>query len=304
LLNIENVYGGSLNDLILGNNLNNSLSGGTGQDTLNGGLGVDYLNGGVGNDSLVGGDGSDVYVIDADVDLGTDTIVETVTGGVDIVDFRNTTTKAITLNLGVFTNQLVATGVNISLVSSSSPLVASIEYVYGGSFGDNLTGNSLNNYFLGGAGNDTLNGGIGSDVLNGGVGNDSLTGGTGIDQFIYSGAALTGVNTVTALLGRDTITDFGVAVDKISLSKAMFTGITSAAGASLGNNFASVTTDGAAATSAAMIVYSTGTGNLFYNPNGIAAGFDANGGNFAVLNPLVVGSLKPNLAVSDFVVVA
>jgi Ca2+-binding RTX toxin-like protein len=304
--NIEYVYGGALNDSITGNSLNNYFLGGTGNDTLNGGLGIDYLSGGVGNDRLVGGDGTDVYVMDADVDLGADIIVETITGGVDVVDFRNTTTKAITLNLGVFTNQLVATGVNISLLSSSSPLAASIEYAYGGSLGDNLTGNSLNNYFLGGAGNDTLNGGIGSDVLNGGAGNDSLTGGTGtgIDQFIYSGAALTGVNTVAALLGRDTITDFGVAVDKISLSKAMFTGITSAAGVSLGNNFASVATDGAAATSAAMIVYSTGTGNLFYNPNGIAAGFDVNGGNFAVLNPLVVGGLRPNLTVSNFVVVA
>jgi Ca2+-binding RTX toxin-like protein len=266
LENLENIYGGSGNDTIAGNALNN------------------YFIGGVGNDSITGGLGSDRYVIDADTDLGSDRIVEIAAGGTDALDFSGTTTKAITLNLASVANQLVATGVNVIM-----PTVA-IENAYGGYLNDNFTGNSLNNYFIGGAGNDTLTGSAGNDYLTGSAGNDT---------FHFSGIALTGVNTVATVLGTDTISDFAVGVDKILLSKATFTGITSAAGVAIGTNFISVATDALADVQTAAIVYSTGTGNLFYNQNGVTAGFGTNGGNFAVLT-----GAPQTLAATDFTIAA
>jgi Ca2+-binding RTX toxin-like protein len=184
---IENLYGGQENDRFFGNSLNNTLqsyggndflSGLNGNDLIETGAGNDILTGGSGNDTLNGGDGTDMFVIDADVDTGIDTILETTTGGVDILDFRTTTGKAITLNLGLLTVQTVATSVQLIMPA------ATIEYAYGGSLGDNLTGNALNNYLLGGAGNDKLNGSLGSDYLNGSAGDDILIGGVGNDRLI------------------------------------------------------------------------------------------------------------------------
>jgi Ca2+-binding RTX toxin-like protein len=182
-----------------------------------------------------------------------------------------------------------------------------IEYAYGGSLGDNLIGNSLNNYFIGGAGNDTLKGGIGSDYLTGGIGNDT---------FCFQGVALTGANngtnTVATALGRDTISDFVVGTDKIALSKATFAALTSAVGGAIGTaDFVTVTNDTLAGGQSAAIVYSTSSGNLFYNSDGIASGgtggLGINGGNFAVLSnkiPTTPGvPVLPALAATDFVIV-
>jgi Ca2+-binding RTX toxin-like protein len=277
---IEYVYGGSGNDTIIGNAANNVFIGGAGSDSITGGL------------------GNELYIIDADVDLGTDTLIELVAGGIDALDFRSTTTKAITLNLDLVTNQLVATGVNLMMPSGQ------IEYAYGGSLGDNLIGNSLNNYFIGGAGNDTLKGGIGSDYLTGGIGNDT---------FCFQGVALTGANngtnTVATALGRDTISDFVVGTDKIALSKATFAALTSAVGGAIGSNFVTVTNDTLAGGQSAAIVYSTSSGNLFYNSDGttvtagVNGGLGINGGNFAVLLPLSAIIGLPSLTAADFAIV-
>jgi Ca2+-binding RTX toxin-like protein len=277
---IENVYGGSGNDTIIGNASNNVFIGGAGSDSITGGL------------------GNEIYIIDADVDLGTDTLIELVAGGIDALDFRSTTTKAITLNLGLVTNQLVATGVNLIMPSGQ------IEYAYGGSLNDNLIGNSLNNYFIGGAGNDTLKGGIGSDYLTGGIGNDT---------FCFQGVALTGANngtnTVATALGRDTISDFVVGTDKIALSKATFVALTSAVGGAIGTaDFVTVTNDTLAGGQSAVIVYSTSSGNLFYNSDGVASGgtggLGINGGNLAVLLPSSALIGLPSLTATDFAIVA
>jgi trimeric autotransporter adhesin len=259
---IENLYGGLLADQLTGNSFNNILKGGGGNDTLNGGA------------------GNDIYLIDADMDLGTDTIIEIAAGGIDALDFRDTS-GAITVDLGILTAQTVAADVNVILTGGS------IENLYGGASSDVLKGNGFNNSLLGGGGNDSLNGG---------VGNDTLTGGAGNDTFYFSGAALTGVNTVAGVLGTDRITDFAVGVDKIALNSSTFTAF------KRGGGFAIVTSDGLASTAAALLVYNIANGKIFYNTNGSAAGFGVDGGNFAVLSPYPT-KLYPTLAVTDFTLV-
>jgi Ca2+-binding RTX toxin-like protein len=262
---IEYVYGGALGDNLTGNSLNNYFMGGAGNDTIRGGL------------------GNEIYAIDADVDLGSDTIIELAAGGIDSLDFRSTTAKAITVNLATLTNQIIATGVNLIMPSGS------IEYAYGGALGDNLTGNTLNNYFMGGAGNDTIRGGLGNEIY-------------AIDADVDLGS-----DTIIELAGTDTISDFTVGVDKIALSKATFTKFASTG--MIGGNFASVAVDAIASVQMAAIVYSQESGRLFYNTDGVTIGYGSNGGNFAVLTPIaptVPGQipLYPTLSAADFLIVA
>ena len=68
----------------------------------------------------------------------------------------------------------------------------------------------------------------------------------------------------------------------------------SGTGFSIADEFDTVANDGQAATSDAVIVYNSSNGNLFYNPNGNAAGFDS-GGQFATLTNTV------SLEAEDFI---
>ena len=59
---IEQVIGGSSDDLLMGNGVNNVLNGGAGNDALVGQGGDDTLDGGTGNDVLIGGLGADKLI--------------------------------------------------------------------------------------------------------------------------------------------------------------------------------------------------------------------------------------------------
>jgi Ca2+-binding RTX toxin-like protein len=276
MLNFENIITTAYNDRVTGTAANNRIETGAGNDTLIGGVGNDYLAGGTGNDT---------YLIDADVDTGTDTIVDP--SGIDSLDF-GATAKSISVNLTTANPQSIAAGVQLVLP------VLTIENVFGGAGNDSITGDSLNNWLVGGAGNDTLNGGRG---------NDSLSGGAGNDRFFFGGGALTGTQTVATLLGKDSVTYFHNTLaeqDKIVLSKSTFTKVTTGANGSI-SNFLAVTNDNAAltSTSTAAILYSLNTGNLYYNQDGATAGLGTNGGNFATV---IAENGHPVLAASDFII--
>jgi Ca2+-binding RTX toxin-like protein len=281
-----NGTGNSLNNTITGNSSDNTLNGGAGNDTLVGGLGNDTLIGSAGNDSLVGGTGNDTYLFSITTSLGIDTITEAVGGGQDTIDFTGTT-AAIRLNLSITTTQtLAANGSKLILTTANA-----IENVIAGAGADRIIGNGLDNRLFGGAGNDILTGGIGNDTLVGGAGNDILTGGAGNDVFSFTGnAAFT-----SASQGLDTIQDFGIGNDKISLSKSVFASLTSVVGQgfSVANEFAVVEDDDLVGTSNGLIVYSQSSGSLYYNQNGAAAGFGT-GGEFAIL------ATAPSLNASNF----
>ncbi len=149
----ENVTGGSLNDTIVGNSNANVLVGRAGDDSLSGGA------------------GDDVYLYDADVASGNDTLDES-GGGFDTIDFTGTTTTGVTLDLSNAASQSVAATLSLTLGSSTA-----FEKVIGSSQNDIIVGNSASNLLLGGAGADNLSGGDGNDVLIGGTGADILNGG-------------------------------------------------------------------------------------------------------------------------------
>jgi Ca2+-binding RTX toxin-like protein len=121
-----------------------------------------------------------------------------------------------------------------------------------------------------------------------------------MDHFYFTGLTLTGINTVANQLGRDTVADFtatGVNVDEIVLSKTTF-GLAASVGGVMGAaDFLVVANDAAITTQAAKIIFSQGSGNLFYNADGVTAGLGTNGGNFAVLTGVT------SLTASDFIIV-
>jgi Ca2+-binding RTX toxin-like protein len=264
--NVENLR------LIGSNNIN-----GTGNASDN------KITGNSGNNILAGANGNDIYCFNASTQLGSDTIQETTTGGIDTLDFTGTNT-AVRVNLGTTAVQTVVTN-NLKLTFSANN---TIENIIGDSGNDRLTGNSLNNTLTGGGGNDQLTGQDGNDSLIGGSGDDLLTGGNGSDNFIFN----------SSNLGIDAISDFTPGSDKIVLSKAIFPALQSSIGNGFSQpaEFASVADDDLVATSSAFIVYSTSSGSIYYNQNGSAAGLGS-GSEFA--NLLTV----PTLIAADFALI-
>jgi serralysin len=252
----------------------------TGTTAINGtgNAGNNILQGNSANNTLTGLNGNDTYSFVANSALGIDTITETTTDGIDTITF-NGTTVAVNVNLGVTTSQTVNS--NLKLILSANNV---IENATGGTGNDRLTGNALNNTLNGGSGNDqlqglggndTLWGGAGNDILNGGIGNDSLwgglgddilTGGAGNDQYLFQGDSV-----FSTSLGVDYISEFEAGIDQIVLSKTTFNAITDLLGQAL-TDFAVVSDDEFVNASNARIVFSQGTGSLFYNQDGSILG--------------------------------
>ncbi|WP_125730857.1 beta strand repeat-containing protein [Microcystis viridis] len=255
--NIENL------DLTGTGNINGT--GNAGNNRITGNSGNNILNGGLGNDTLIGGLGNDIYV----VDTTTDTITELAAQGTDTI--QSSVTYSIATSTNIENLDLTGTG-NI-----------------------NGTGSAGNNRITGNSGNNILNGGAGNDTLAGNAGNDTLTGAAGIDQIEYRSTRAF----VASDFGVDTISDFVLNQDKIVLSKTTFAALTSGVGNGFNqpSNFAVVANNSLVAASNAFIVYSSGTGHLFYNQNGSAAGLGT-GANFAVLTG------NPTLTANDFLLVA
>ena len=173
LVAIENLNGGSFNDLLVGDEAANSINGLGGNDNIFAGGGNDSLIGGVGNDWLAGGAGNDSLTGEA---------------GSDTADYASAT-SAVTAELWRGTAANDGQGGNDILVG--------IENLNGGGFNDLLVGDEAANNINGAAGNDVLYGGGGVDTLFGGngndfaaagAGNDSLDGGSGIDTVDYASA--------------------------------------------------------------------------------------------------------------------
>jgi Ca2+-binding RTX toxin-like protein len=230
-------------------------------------------------------------------------------GGTDLLDFRSLVSNSggyrFDLNDGGWISTLAGFNTlryNALGDASYTPYVttatgtrlafgASIENLIGTVSNDEITGNSLNNTLWGNSGNDAIYAGAGNDILLGGYGSDLLVGGAGVDEFIIGGGGQP-----FYAQGIDTIYDL-TAGERISLSKSTFTALGSGIGYgfNIGSEFG--WSYGAADTSSALVVYDRNTGGLFYNPDGVAAGYGG-GGQFAVVTS------NPNLYATDFSIIA
>ena len=151
--------GNALDNILTGNSAGDLLSGGGGADTVYGGDGNDTLNGGAGIDSLVGGAGNDVYIVDTKLDV----LVESASGGTDLVQ------SSVSWTLAANFENLTLTGI-FGLTGIGN---AAANRIIGGTGADSLSGLAGNDTIFGGAGNDTIDGGTGLDSLIGGMGNDT-----------------------------------------------------------------------------------------------------------------------------------
>ena len=198
----DNLYGTVGADSIHGHGGNDYLSGGAGDDALFGGAGNDTLAGGTGNDLLDGGAGADTFVGGS---------------GFDTVTYASAT-------VGVMVN-MSSVGITND---AQGDTYSGIESIQGSEFGDILNGDVNGNSFFGGSGddwlfgqggNDTLKGGQGNDQIRGGAGNDALTGSQGNDTLTGddSGQFYADHFVLVRNSGADTVTDFQVGLDKVSL---------------------------------------------------------------------------------------
>ena len=143
-----------------------TVSGAGDDDWLDGGAGDDRLDGGAGDDLLSGGEGVDTYIGGA---------------GIDTVDFRETGTAAVTVNLALGMNvdpapnpgglRAVHSGEALDAYGNYESL-AGIENIVTGAGNDRVYGGLEANRIETGAGNDLLSGGGGADLLVGGAGDD------------------------------------------------------------------------------------------------------------------------------------
>jgi serralysin len=257
-VSIEGFVGSAFNDTFVGNNTNGDyIDGQGGNDTIYGLGGNDRLLGAGGNDNLYGGAGAD-----------------TLNGGAGF-DFAWYTGAGAAVYARL--DGVVAAG-----GEAIGDTFVSIEGFVGSAFGDTFVGNNTNgDYIDGQGGNDTIYGLGGNDTLIGAGGNDILFGGAGSDRFQFN-TALNGATNV------DAIRDFTSNVDDIVLSQAIFAGI----GPTLGVDEFQI---GMADTATDRILYNPGTGQLFYDSNGSAAG------GMTLFATVTAGTA---LTIADFVMVA
>lgn len=167
------------------------------------------------------------------------------------------------------------------------------DQLIGTSASEQLAGEGGNDRIYGNGGDDRLSGGTGDDLLNGGAGKDILTGGADKDSFVFdSNKAFSAAD-----FGLDRVTDFVRGTDKIVLDKTSFGNISN-------TSIGFVSRDSQAAGNSKQIVYSRGTGRLFFNANGSSSGL-GKGAAFAVIDSdNNSATAAPALAGSDFQIVA
>ena len=198
-----------------------------------GGAGDDTLLGGAGNDILNGGGGVNVMKGGA----GNDTY------------YVGNSADQVTEVVGNGYDT-IATSVSYALVIGSEIENLATQNSAGVT-GLNLTGNAFAQRIAGNAG---------ANVIDGGGGNDVLIGGGGADTFVFD----TALNSAT---NDPSISDFTVGTDAFHLAHSIFGALP--LGALSGSAFVVGTN---ATNSSQHIIYNSGTGALYYDADGNAAG--------------------------------
>ena len=219
LAEIENLTGGSGNDVLMGDDTANTIIGGNGLDRINGSGGDDSLDGGGGLDTLdfssaiepisvnlahlsATGQGTDIVVSFQNVtgspqadQLTGDEEVNLLdgAGGDDTMRGKAADDTLIggegtdTVDYSGFSPVTLNRGVNVDLSSGraageGADDLAQVENVIGSGGDDVLRGDGAANRLVGGSGDDDLSGGDGDDALLGDAGRDRLAGEGGDDE--------------------------------------------------------------------------------------------------------------------------
>lgn len=253
--------GGAGNDRLTSNEGNDRLLGGAGNDSLTGFNGDDILIGGDGNDTLIGGDGTDIL-----------------NGGAGDDNYIVTSTSDVISDSDGF--DTVQSSDSFSL--APLPFLEDLRLVT--STAINATGNDLNNTLTGNSANNGLSGGAGNDTLTGGGGNDTLIGGAGNDTFHFTLAGNT---------AWDLITDFSSGTDRLSISRAVFTGF-GGQNVLRADQFLTGAGITAASSPSQRFLYDTTSGLLRFDRDG-------NGASAPLLVALLGSSTHPSLLATDIV---
>ena len=161
---VENILGGSGDDIMIGDSNANELSGGEGNDILSGRGGNDRLDGG----------------------SGTDTADYSFAGN------------------GVTIDMSLATPTGTVVPDLDVDILVSIENITGSNFDDILIGDDEVNTIIGGSGDDRISGGSGDDIIDGGDGNDFLDYSASLDRVnLNLGSPSNPQGYITASVGTD-----------------------------------------------------------------------------------------------------
>ena len=258
-----NATGNSANNLMIGNDANNVLDGKAGVDTLD------------------GKGGSDIYLISLATDHADAEINDSGVSGIDEIRFAATSASTLTL-------YAADTGIEKVVIGTGSSATA----VTTGTAALNINAAAVNNGLIisGNAGKNNLIGTNYTDQLVGGNGNDTLTGGAGADFFLFNTAP-------NAKSNLDTITDFVSGVDKLQVSKAVFSKLGSATGDLAAGQFWSAAGATSGHDSDDRFIYNTTSGALYYDADGSGRG--------AAVQIALIGNVShPGLAYTDFQIVA
>jgi Ca2+-binding RTX toxin-like protein len=180
-----------------GGNGDDQLFGGTLNDVLAGGAGIDAITSGDGNDVVRGGLGADMLAAGA---------------GTDLLDYTGSS-AGVWVDLGVGAGRFgdaqgdAFNGFENVLGSSRA------DALIGDQQANLIDGAGGNDSLVGGGGNDMLRGSAGDDTLVSGLGADVFDGGSGADTFVFLAAG------DSPVVGRDVIIDFsGAAGDRLDFS--------------------------------------------------------------------------------------
>ena len=254
----------------------------TGTLTFNSGVTSQSINIPILNDSI--NEANETFTLTltspTNANLGTRTSVTTT--------ISDTLTASVTTTLPTNVENLTLTGTTAINGTGN----AGNNILQGNSGNNILSGLNGNDTLWGGVGNDTLTGGDGNDTLWGGVGNDTLTGEVGNDKYLFQSSGV-----FSSALGTDYITQFEAGQDQVVLSKTTFSAITNAVGQAF-TDFAVVSNDASVDASNARIVFSQGSGSIFYNQNGNLIS------STAVFKFAYLGNSGITLGSSDFILVS
>jgi Ca2+-binding RTX toxin-like protein len=152
------------------------LEGGSGNDVLNGNSDANVLMGGDGTDQVFGNAGDDTLFGNQLDSMSASNEPDLLVGGAgnDTVDYlEHGRTTGVSVDLDEVPADDGALG--------EKDTIQSVENIIGTVLSDTLTGNGSDNLLDGKWGNDTLIGGGGNDFLRGDIGDDHLLGGAGLD---------------------------------------------------------------------------------------------------------------------------